>query len=493
MGSRLNTLSLFPGFAIRLLVLVLTLCLSHTTPTVAAGPALSGAQIAREVLPQVVTIRKYDATGLETGAGSGFIITGGRVITNAHVVCEAAWVDIHNQDDEIIGSAAYALAVDNRSDLVVLPLWQSPLPGLELSVSGAEVGQDIWAFGAPLGLSGTVSRGIVSSHRTIDELERLQITAPISAGSSGGPIVADNGEVVGIVLSVLTEGQNLNFAVPVADLLALLETQSARHPVTFSCAPGTEKTDEDPIVRAARLSLMLGLTYADSLDYGDALGGALTGDDYEVDGPWDFYTFARSAGQPLEITVSSDHFDVVATLRRASDIFATDAWDVTDEGAAGRQNARISCDAPTDDDYYLLIKSGNGQHGEYQINLGPGGQRAVTNRTPDSRWQQVTKGEGTTIYVDQRTVSSSGDELNVWVLFVNNQPTVEADGGVYDSTQQRMRINCGERKISIVAYVKILNGDVVGKREIEAAAQSWSSAVPGTMGEELLEYFCVTY
>ncbi len=487
MGSRKNTIPLPQHSPLSFLLVVL--CLSHLIPSVATA-ALSGEQIAREVLPQVVTVRKYDASGLETGAGSGFIIADGRVVTNAHVVCEAAWVEIYNQDDQIIGSAPYALAVNARSDLVVLPLWHSPQPGLQLSSAVAEVGQDIWVFGAPLGLSGTVSRGIVSSYRAINDLERLQITAPVSAGSSGGPIVNNSGEVVGVVLSVLTEGQNLNFAVPVADLLALLDTPVDRHPVSFGCPSDSEPNETDPAVVAARLSLMLGLTYADSIGYGAAVGGALTADDYEVDGPWDFYTFARSAGESVKITVSSAQMDVVATVRRASDLFADDAWEVTGVGTAGGRDATIRCDAPTDDNYYLFIKSRRGQHGGYQVNMDVD---QVSTRALDSRWQQVAKGEGTTIYVDQRTLSNSGDVLNAWVLFVNNEPTVDPDGQTYDSTQQRMRINCREQKFAIAAYVKILGGNVVGNRDIAVSAQSWSSAVPGTLGEVLLDYFCVTY
>ena len=81
---------------------------------------------------------------------------------------------------------------------------------LSLNTTIPEVGQDIIAIGGPLGLEKTVSQGIVSAIRN----NTIQITAPISPGSSGGPVLNMKGEVIELVSSQMIVGQNLNFAIP---------------------------------------------------------------------------------------------------------------------------------------------------------------------------------------------------------------------------------------------------------------------------------------
>src|SRR5437762_6933832 len=90
-----------------------------------------------------------------------------------------------------------------------------PIPSLPLDARAAlSVGETIYAFGNPEGLTGTMSPGIVSAGlRNTRDGTLLQISAPISSGSSGGPVVDSRGQVVGVALGSLREGQNLNFAV----------------------------------------------------------------------------------------------------------------------------------------------------------------------------------------------------------------------------------------------------------------------------------------
>lgn len=84
-----------------------------------------------------------------------------------------------------------------------------------------EIGEKIYAVGNPKGLNGTFSEGIISGVRDIQANNILQITAPISPGSSGGPVLNSSGQVVGIAFSSYSSGQNLNFAIPVKYLLNL--------------------------------------------------------------------------------------------------------------------------------------------------------------------------------------------------------------------------------------------------------------------------------
>ena len=129
------------------------------------------------------------------------------------------------------------VAVDTQHDLVLLQLSQVRAVPLKLGdVSQLETGEAIYALGNPEGLEGTISPGIVSGIRLrqIGGSENLmQITAPISHGSSGGPVVNVRGEVIGVAVSQLRDGQNLNFAVP-APYLALLMASMRSSPVPLS-------------------------------------------------------------------------------------------------------------------------------------------------------------------------------------------------------------------------------------------------------------------
>jgi hypothetical protein len=85
------------------------------------------------------------------------------------------------------------------------------------------VGDTVYAVGSPSGLEGTFSAGIVSGVRQMRETKLIQITAPISPGSSGGPVLDTNGDVAGVAVATYRGGQNLNFAVPVRAIRTLLK------------------------------------------------------------------------------------------------------------------------------------------------------------------------------------------------------------------------------------------------------------------------------
>jgi len=113
---------------------------------------------------------------------------------------------------------SHVLQIDERSDLALLGIYDAfnvPIPSLQLDGrADLSVGETIYAFGNPEGLTGTMSPGIVSAGlRNTRDRNLLQISAPISSGSSGGPVVDSRGQVVGVALGSLKEGQNLNFAV----------------------------------------------------------------------------------------------------------------------------------------------------------------------------------------------------------------------------------------------------------------------------------------
>jgi len=149
----------------------------------------------------------------------------------------------HNKNEKWVITTI--LNFDEESDLALLRVPEaskSNLPVLSLAANeNISVGQTIYALGNPEGLVGTISPGIISALRTLNSQPLIQVTAPISHGSSGGPIVNSVGEVVGVAQGSLSEGQNLNFAVP-AELVAILIAKTNMR-ITTSETQAWEKTE----------------------------------------------------------------------------------------------------------------------------------------------------------------------------------------------------------------------------------------------------------
>jgi len=164
-----------------------------------------------------------DSHGQPTSLGSGFFVKEDVIATNLHVIEGAA-----SGYAKIIGKKpkydiAGFVAIDRYRDLVLLKVQEAKAPTLVLAdTNDIAVGDEVYAIGNPQGLEGTFSKGIVSSIRKVGEDSLLQITAPISPGSSGGPVLNAQGEVVGVSVATFKGGQNLNFAIPALYLTPLL-------------------------------------------------------------------------------------------------------------------------------------------------------------------------------------------------------------------------------------------------------------------------------
>jgi len=173
--------------------------------------------LAKKARPAVMLLVVSDANGKEIATGTGFLVSSdGKLITNHHVI-EGATSAVAKSENGGLFPIDGVLADDPTNDLVLLKLKGRDLPFLTLDNSGTvEVGTRIAIIGSPLGLEGTLSEGIVSALRKLKgDVNVLQITAAISPGSSGSPVINANGYVVGIASSLLGGGQALNFAVPV--------------------------------------------------------------------------------------------------------------------------------------------------------------------------------------------------------------------------------------------------------------------------------------
>jgi len=195
--------------------------------------AQTAQDIAKRAFSSTVLLVMEDANGQPLSLGSGFLVRKGLLASNLHVVEGAA-----RGYAKLVGQKAkYDIegitAVDSERDLVVLKISATGAQALSLGNSdAAQVGESVYAVGNPQGLEGTFSQGIVSSIRDVGTDKLLQITAPISPGSSGGPVLNGKGEVIGVSVATFRGGQNLNFAIPSNYLKTLLEKVGPPKPMS---------------------------------------------------------------------------------------------------------------------------------------------------------------------------------------------------------------------------------------------------------------------
>lgn len=180
----------------------------------------SDQQVLRSVMSSSVTIRTRGGDGLSHGSGSGFFVAPHVVATNFHVIEDitSAYVEVYNSDKKL--HITQIIATDPANDLALLYVPENGIQPLTIgSDNTLQIGDEVFAVGAPLGLTLTASAGMLSSYANGD---LLQITAPISPGNSGGPLVNSTGEVVGIVCAYYAGGQNINLAIRVSKLKRLM-------------------------------------------------------------------------------------------------------------------------------------------------------------------------------------------------------------------------------------------------------------------------------
>lgn len=207
-----------------------------------------------------VAISLYDEEDQKIATGSGFILSDGRVATNYHVLEKGYRAEVVSSTGELLLVSDYVEAFSSKYDLAILPKVSKIPAKLNLAMYKPSIGTRVIAIGAPLGLQNTVSDGIVSAHRNDDGTPLLQISAPISPGSSGGPVIGAEGAVVGVAVLTIRGGQNLNFAVPAEALRTLAKlpaTKSYIAPkrrlqaeVSVSISPSNPAVVPAPVVEA---------------------------------------------------------------------------------------------------------------------------------------------------------------------------------------------------------------------------------------------------
>jgi S1-C subfamily serine protease len=183
------------------------------------------------ITSRVMTFDFFYGLVPQEGQGSGFVIDKeGHILTNYHVIADAreVWVTLHNRKKY----KATIVGTDRSHDLAVIQIKATDLQPMTLGdSSNLQVGQKVYAIGNPFGLAGTLTRGIVSSIRQVQEPdgmiieEAIQTDAAINPCNSGGPLLNWHGEVIGIntmIASSVGQSAGIGFAIPINTAKAVL-------------------------------------------------------------------------------------------------------------------------------------------------------------------------------------------------------------------------------------------------------------------------------
>jgi len=201
---------------------------------------LNSTELARRVSPAVVTITGRTLKGELTA--SGFIVNpSGTIVTSFHVIC-----DLQSAKVQIISGDVYDLvslrAADERRDLAVIQVPGFDLPTVELGNSNeVQVGDPVLLIGSPRGLQGSVTTGVISAVRDLNEgFKVFQTDAASNPGNSGGPMVNGKGQAIGVLGFKLKSSEGLNFAIPINYVRGHLNNLGSPVPLSKLQSGGSE-------------------------------------------------------------------------------------------------------------------------------------------------------------------------------------------------------------------------------------------------------------
>jgi len=185
-----------------------------------------------KVNPTIVSIDAQVGDGISSGTGC-IVNNKGLILTSSHVVEGASDIEVTTAKGEVFKAEVIPLDDKNNDDLALLQIkTKNKLPVISLGDSASvKVGQKVLAIGNPFGFNGTLTTGIIS--RIDYERNKLQTDAAINPGSSGGPILNADGEVIGISQSIFNPDNNksnigIGFAIPVNDAKILISQYSGK-------------------------------------------------------------------------------------------------------------------------------------------------------------------------------------------------------------------------------------------------------------------------
>ena len=181
---------------------------------------LSAEQVYEKCSPAVFYIEVYNTAGYATATGSGFFIDEfGTAVTNYHVIEDAATAKATMSDTGEIFDIVGVYDYSEENDWAIIKVGGADFRCKYLSIGEQSTvigGSTVYTIGSPLGLQNTISQGLISNvNRVVEGTTYIQISAPISHGSSGGALINKYGEVIGITAAGFSNGENLNLAIPI--------------------------------------------------------------------------------------------------------------------------------------------------------------------------------------------------------------------------------------------------------------------------------------
>lgn len=465
---------------------------AFATCTLAQPQTASAQDIPRVVAAArgaVVLLKTFDRDGVLVGLGSGFRIAGGRFVTNAHVIAGASRVEVFNDSGALLGVARSADMLSTSVDLAILPSAGPRAPYLSLAGASPAIGEHVIVIGAPEGLTNTVSDGIVSARRKIGARHLLQISAPISPGSSGGPVLNNKGQVVGVSESILREGQNLNFAVPVSEVIALASSRAGQ----FEFPAATEKVARSPTQRGG-FSGAAGGSSAPVLTLGSYLHGDLASGDEIVEGNYaDYYRINEDKALSVSIWVSSPDFtpsfrvfkvvgDTLVAVAASKPVYGEKQ--VT---PLRLESARMALSLLPHVAYVMIVNATDDSHskaGGYGLSVGaangmmPAGSRLVKI---EERWLESGSTDIFDIHFDRTRIERSTDNAYlVWTRLTYRGPNTGKDGQAFDVTMEQDEISCADGRFRVLSVARFLKGDVVAS---SFSPTEWLTVFPESVGE----------
>ncbi len=203
---------------------VLVLALVGTGSRLLCQEADRAAKIYADSSKSIFLIVVKSEAGDVVGQGTGFLVQGGKIVTNEHVVRAGnIFVDLG-----AVRLPVTVERVDVFNDLALLSASAELAPKpLVISDTLPAPGVSIYTIGNPAGLQRSISTGVVSGVRELSGRQLIQISSPISPGSSGGPVFNAAGAVIGVTVGILEAGQNLNFAVPASVVRKLIRGEAS--------------------------------------------------------------------------------------------------------------------------------------------------------------------------------------------------------------------------------------------------------------------------
>jgi hypothetical protein len=187
----------------------------------------------KQTASSVVSIDGYDEKGKVRWTGTGFIVSAdGKILTNYHVIRNSKQATVRLANGDAYDDVAVT-DVDRRKDIALLKIKAVDLTPVRIgSSNSSQVGDPVYSLSNAFGFDNTLSEGLVSQFRQMDGYRLIQTTAPISHGSSGGPLFNSKGEVIGITTLSLPDAQSLNFAIPIDYARGILTAPSAPKPLS---------------------------------------------------------------------------------------------------------------------------------------------------------------------------------------------------------------------------------------------------------------------